>query len=224
MEPDFYIKVLFSITLGMMTIPFLVIGIRGIKTQRPFLVSSVWPVAMILVVFIPLLLFPLLFMFSQPIPLTSLSLLLLSACSLLTAVCSLLIVIVCDTMKGYMAFGVTYTPFHEGLLATLEELQLPYEEPSSLRRLRSVGSKRLIRLTSVEADLQVSMWMGTVHLKVKQNQHYSLLKEIANAMNQYFRTSSLGTNMIPFAFYLLTAVGVFTVVLTIGVLFFPSIL
>ena len=220
MRPDFYIKVLFSIMLGMMAIPFLVAGLRGLKTQRTFLISSRWPLSMMLVFCIPLPLLPFLFLFSQPITLTSLSPLLLSAYGLLMTVCILLIV--CYTMKGYMALGVTYTPLCEGLLATLEKLQLPYEESLSLRRLRPVLPKRLIRLTSVEADLQVSMWMGTVHLKVKQNQHYPLLTEIANAMNGYFCTSSVCTNMIPFAFYLIT--GGFMVILAIGALFFSSIL
>ena len=32
-------------------------------------------------------------------------------------------------MKGYTAFGATYAPFREALIATLEELQLSYEEP-----------------------------------------------------------------------------------------------
>ena len=225
MKPDFYIIVVFLIALEMMTIPFLVVGIRGLKTQRPFLISLRWPVAMMFVVVIASLLLLFLFVLfmiskiSQPIPLTILSSLLLSACSLLLSGCILLIV--WDAMKGFMAFGVTYTPFREGLLVTLEKLRLPYEEPLTLRRLRPALSKRVIRLTSVEADLQVSMAMGAAYLNVKQNQHYPLLREIANAMNEYFRASPVRMNIIPFALYLTPAV--FLVILAIGVLLFPSI-
>ena len=228
MKPDFYIIVVFLIALGMMTIPFLVVGIRGLKTQRPFLISLRWPDAMMFVVVIASLLLLFLFVLfmiskiskiSQPIPLTILSSLLLSACSLLLS--GYILLIVWDAMKGFMAFGVTYTPFREGLLVTLEKLRLPYEEPLTLRRLRPALSKRVIRLTSVEADLQVSMAMGAVYLNVKQNQHYPLLREIANAMNEYFRASPVRMNIIPFAFYLTPAV--FLVILAIGVLLFPSI-
>ena len=126
-----------------------------------------------------------------------------------------------------MAFGITYTPFCKGLLATLEKLQLLYEElrwsyevgePLSLRRFRSVRPKRLIRLISAKADLQAYMLMGMVHIKVKQNQHYPLLTEIANVMNQYLGTSPVRTNIIPFVFYLTIAVCL--VILIINVLSF----
>ncbi len=117
-----------------------------------------------------------------------------------------------------MAFGVTYTPFRQGLLATLEKLQFPYEEPSSLRRLQLPLLGRAIQLKSGEAELQASMWMGAIHLKVKQSQHYPLLREIADAMNEHFRTSPVRTNITPFAFDLIVAL----LFLTIGAIFFSS--
>ncbi len=228
MEPNFYIiKVWFSIILGLMAIPFLVVGLWGLKVQRPFLISSRWPSSMALVASISVILPLFVLLFSRPMPPLSILSLLLSACSLLMSVGSLLIAY--NTMKGYMAFGVTYTPFCEGLLTTLEKLQLPYEErrwsyevgePLSLRRFRSVRPKRLIRLTSAKADLQVYMLMGAVHIKVKQNQHYPLLTEITNAMNQYLGTSSVRTNIIPFVLY--STIAVCLVILIINVLFFPT--
>ena len=126
-------------------------------------------------------------------------------------------------MKGYTAFGATYAPFREVLIATLEELQLSYEEPFSIRRPTSLLSKRHIKLTSVEADLQISMWIGAVHFAVKQDEHYPLLTEISNGMNRYFHTSSVRPSMIPFAFHLLAAVGVITAVIASGALLFPRI-
>ena len=228
MEPNFYIiKVWFSIILGLMAIPFLVVGLWGLKVQRPFLISSRGPSSMALVASISVILPLFVLLFSRPMPPLSILSLLLSACSLLMSVGSLLIAY--NTMKGYMAFGITYTPFCKGLLATLEKLQLPYEElrwsyevgePLSLRRFRSVRPKRLIRLTSAKADLQVYMLMGAAHIKVKQNQHYPLLTEITNAMNQYLGTSSVRTNIIPFVFYLTMVVCL--VILIINVLFFPT--
>ena len=39
MKPDFVANVMFSILCGMLAIPFLAIGIQGLKTRRPFLTS-----------------------------------------------------------------------------------------------------------------------------------------------------------------------------------------
>ena len=38
----FYIKVSLLITIAVVAAPFLVVGIRGFKTQRPFLISLRW--------------------------------------------------------------------------------------------------------------------------------------------------------------------------------------
>ena len=90
-------------------------------------------------------------------------------------------------LKGYVAFAVTETSFREALLAALQRLELPYEESLSL-----------IRLTSVNADLQVAVqsWMGTGTIKVRQRARPAVLREIVNTMNEYFRTSSVSTNMV----------------------------
>ena len=97
--------------------------------------------------------------------------------------------------KGYTAYAVTDTSFREALLAALKKLQLPYEESLSV-----------IRLTTIDADLQVAIqsWMGTGIIKVKQPGYNSVLKEVVNAMNEYFRNSSVPTKMISCVFYLVT--------------------
>ena len=209
MKPDFVANVMFSILFGMLAIPFLAVGIRGLKTRRPFLTSMRLPLLMMLVYCISLLLLFLFFSFSEPILVLRWTPLLLCACSLL---------MLCYSMKGYMASGVTFTPFRHGLLATLEKLQFPYEEPSSLRRFQSPILGRTIQLKSGEAELQASMWLGAIHLKVKHSQHYPLLREIVDAMNEHFRTSPVRTNITPFAFDLIVAV----LLLAVGVMFFSS--
>ena len=95
--------------------------------------------------------------------------------------------------KGYTAYAVTDTSFREAVIAAIQKLQLPYEE-----------SVTEIQLTSVEADLQVSVhsWMGTGTIRVKQRAHQSVLREVVNAMNEYFRTSSVPRNMISCVLYL----------------------
>ena len=95
-------------------------------------------------------------------------------------------------LEGYVAFAVTGTSFREALLAALQRLELPYEESLSL-----------IRLTSVNADLQVAVqsWRGAGTIKVRQRAHRAVLREIVNAMNEYFRTSSVSTNMVTCIFW-----------------------
>jgi len=79
-----------------------------------------------------------------------------------------------------------------------------------------------MRLTSIEADLQVVVqsWTGTALIKVKQRTHRSALREIVNTMNEYFRTSSVSTNMIPCIFFLV--MGIFEVLFAIAMFFFLS--
>ncbi len=209
MKPDFVANVMFSILCGMLAFPFLAIGIRGLKTRRPFRASLRLPIWMMLIFCISLLIQFLFFSFSDSVLVLRWTPLLLCAFSLL---------MLCFATKGYMAFGVTYTPFRQGLLATLEKLQFPYEEPSSLRRLQLPLLGRAIQLKSGEVELQASMWMGAIHLKVKRSQHYPLLREIADAMNEHFRTSPVRTNITSFAFDLIVAL----LLLAIGVMFLLS--
>ena len=68
--------------------------------------------------------------------------------------------------------------------------------------------------------LQVSVqsWMGTGIVKIKQRAHRSALREIVNTMNEYFRTLSVSTNIIPCIFFLV--IGIFEVLFVIAMFFF----
>jgi hypothetical protein len=59
--------------------------------------------------------------------------------------------------------------------------------------------------------------MGTGIIKVKQRAHQPVLREVVNAMNEYFRISSLPTNMICCVFSMVT--GVIVVAFAIGIFF-----
>ena len=175
MKPYLY-DVVFSILFGFAAIVFLSIGLRGILTKRPFLISQRWLLSAAFAACIPALahlltLFPSGFNFMN-------WLFLLGS--------GAIIVMMCYQMRGYIVYGGTDPSFREILLKAIQKLQLPYEENLSL-----------IRLTSVEADLQVSVqkWRGTGIIKIKQCTHRSVLKEIVNAMNKYFRMSSVSINM-----------------------------
>ena len=217
MNPDFfssYIRILFLVTFGMIAVPFLVVGVRGFKIRRPFLISSKWPFVGVILFLISLILMFVVFLpfstVSHPLFLTSFASLAISA-----SVFSMMVYKI-----GYVAFGVAYTPFRKVLMETLDKLQLPYEELFSVGTWRpALSNRRHIHLSSIEADLLMSTALGVICIDVKQKQHYPLLTEISNAMNKHFYTSSVRPSMIPFAFYLLMAVGVFTAVMAIAVSF-----
>ena len=174
-----YFTTLFPILTGVFGIFFLVIGLKGLLTKRPFLISNRWLLVMMFVFFVPMGVSSLTILDVNPI----------------TWVVPLLYVallaMMCYQLKGYVAFAITDTSFREALVAALQRLELPFEESLSA-----------VHLTSVNADLQVAIqsWMGTGAIKVKQRAHRSVLKEIVDAMNEYFRTSSVSTNMITCVF------------------------
>ena len=203
---DMVFSILFPILFGIMAIFFLAIGLRGILTKRPFLVSNRWWLSIMSVVFIPIILQP--FLFSFPRNFNSINFI----NWLNPLLFGFILLVMWYRMKGYVAYAVTDTSFREALLAALQKLQLSYEESLSV-----------IRLTSVEADLQVSVqsWMGTGQIKIKQRTHRSLLREVVNAMNEYFRMSSVPTDMISCVFFVV--MGGFMVIFAIGMLFFRNI-
>ena len=205
-----YIKlfsIMFPITLGITALFSFYIALRGILTKKPFMISNRWLLATIFIVFIPLpvILLPLLSASdSGSDAIHFMKWLIAILCGLVLFV----ILMVWYSLRGYIIYGVTDVSFQEALLAALEKLQLPYEESLSA-----------IRLTSIQADLQVSVqsWMGTGIVKVKQRAHRSDLREIVNTMNEYFRISSVSTNMIPCIVYLV--MGIFEVLLALAMYF-----
>ena len=202
MKPDLY-NMLFpsslSIASGIAAIFFLTVGLRGILTKRPFLISQRWLLLIVFVACIP----------------TSIlcSLARFPGCSNLMSwlaplLFGFILLMVWYQTKGYTAYAVTDASFREALVEVLQKLQLPYEESLSL-----------IRFTSVRVDLQVSVqgWIGTGIINVKQCAYRFMLREVVNSMNEYFRMSPVPTNMITCVFFV--AAGVLMVIAAIGVLF-----
>ena len=185
---------------GIMAIFFLGIGLRAILTKRPFLVSNRWMLSMMFVVLVPGIVLSLKSFSGEIMDWTTILL------------PGLVLVVMWYQLKGYVAYAVTDTSFREALVAALQKLQMPYEERLSV-----------IRLTSVDADLQVAVqsWMGTGTIKVKQRAHRSVLKQIVSVMNDYFRTSAVSTNFVSCVF--LVVVGVVMAVLALDMSLFVDI-
>ncbi len=197
---DILYSVLFPILFGMLGVFFLIIGLRVLLTKRPFLVSNSWLLSTLFALFVLMIFYTLLILGGD---FRSWAYLVLGVAWL---------VIMWYQLKGYVAYAVTDASFREALLAALQRLQLPYEESLSV-----------IRLTSVDADLQISVqsWMGTGTIKVKQRAQRSVLTEVVKAMNDYFRMSSVSTNMITSVF--MVVLGVVMAILVLDRFFFRSI-
>ncbi len=190
--------IVFPIMFGTMAAFFLVIGLRGIITKRPFLVSNKWLLWMMFIIFIPLIWQPL--FFSSPD---------MNIMQWLNpAIFIVVLVMMWFALKGYVAYGVTDTSFREALLAALEKQQLPYEETLST-----------MRLTSIDADLQVSVqsWLGSGMIKIKQREHRALLKDIVTKMNEHFNLSDSPIKLTTCVFYVI--MGVLMVIGGVGIIF-----
>ena len=191
MNPDIY-DLIFPIMFGIMALFFLTIGVRGVLVKRPFLVSNRWWLGILFVVFIPIILVNFLMPLSAGFYAMNWA---------IPLILGLLLLRGWFHYRGYTAYAVTDTSFRDGVTAALQKLQLPYEE-----------SLAAIRLTSIEADLQVSAhwWMGTGIIRVKQRAHKSVLREVVREMNEYFRISSVPRNMISCAVYLgISVIGIY---------------
>ncbi len=198
MRPDFYFKMFIPGLFGVMALFFFSIGLRGIVTRKPFLISARWLLALVLLAFAPGILQPFLF----PIPRLGDQAGALALLPWLNPIMlTVLAVFLWITLRGYMAFAVTDSSFREGLLAALKKLDLPHEETLASIRLPSIG-----------ADLQVAVhsWIGTGQLKVKQSQFRGVLGDIVKGMNEYYQSATVPVNLTCCIFYLL--LGVFMVV------------
>jgi hypothetical protein len=186
--------------LLLMAIFLLSIGLRGAIGKKPFLISSRWLTWVVLLSFLLMTAKP----FLPPHKLdTSNPLLLLNVVMFIV-----LAFYFWRLQYGFTAFGITDESFREGLLVSLNRLNLTSEETLSA-----------IRLPTANVDLQVSVqtWVGTAQLRCKQHEKRDLLRNIANEMNGYYDTSAVSINIMSCIFYLI--IGVISIA-TIGVMLF----
>jgi hypothetical protein len=107
-------------------------------------------------------------------------------------------------MSGYMILGVSDETFRNALLNALNKLNFPFQESISK-----------IKLTSPDADLQatVASGMGTAQIRIKQQQYIRYTKDIANAMNEYYKSNPVKVNNFTFIIFLL--LGILTIAFVI---------
>jgi hypothetical protein len=124
------------------------------------------------------------------------------------AIMALLVFVFWRQMTGYMIFGVSDESFRDALTSALKRLDLPFQETISK-----------IKLTGISADLQAAVagWMGTAQIRIKQREHVHYTKEIAQAMNEYYKDNIVKVNNIAFIVYLLAGIFMIIFVIAFGI-------
>ncbi len=174
MTPHLLITVIFPFVFGIMALFFFVIGLRGIVSKKPFVISARWLFIIVLLGFSPAM-----FQFAWfPKPGGGTAML-VAVRWLIPIMFIVVLIFLYFTLRGYTAFAVTDTSFREGLLASLKKLNLPHEETLATIKLPTIG-----------ADLQVAVqsWIGTGQLKAKQRESSTVLRDIVKGMNEYYQS------------------------------------
>jgi len=191
----------FSITLippVLMSGFFLVIGVRGILTKKPFLLPAYTFNSLMALYLLLNYIIPVIQLISHT-PGEPLYIFLGFLFPILTLMA--IAIVVWRSMNGYSAFGVSYESFKAALHSALEKLNLPYTD---------LGSH--IELPSIGAELQTSVhsWSGTGELKVKPSKHKQMLRAIARDMNEYFRNAPEARTLKPYIFII--AMGILGII------------
>jgi hypothetical protein len=205
---------MFKVAIGIFALPLLMLGIRGIVTKKPFIVSLRH---FVLIISIPVLIaaadgliFSGWLIFYSPFNalgfagIGPLIIFLLVFGVIFLLVFGVMFLILWKQTEGYSALGVTDESFQDSLRSALNKLNLPFEE--TIFR---------IRLTSIEADLYASVYssLGCAQLIIKHPGHRSTLKSIVDAMNDYFKTVPCKTNMTTNVYFIiLGALAIITAV------------
>jgi hypothetical protein len=201
MKPGFLITVLSPILFGAMASFFVAIGLRGIVSKKPFVISARWSFILVLLAFAPGMLqfaeFPRIVGGSGTLGM------LVALRWLMPIMLIVVVIFLYLTLRGYTAFGVTDISFREGLLHSLKKLNLPYEETLSAVKLPTLGADLLVAVQS---------WIGTGQLKMKQRQFSKVLSDIVKGMNEYYQSGAVSqVNLTCCIFY--AVIGMFLALL-----------
>lgn len=175
-----------NIALGAVGVYLIVLGLRGIRTKKPFVTSTLQFLWIFLIMFVPPLLADGgLFFSAHDYPFDFMYLFLFVVIGVLF--------FVFWQNRGYSVWGATDEYLQDALHSTLKKLDLPYEE--TVARLR---------LVSLDADLTVSSpGLGIAYIRVKQRRHASTLKQIAQHLSEYFASAPGKVSLSIFYIYAL---------------------
>jgi hypothetical protein len=88
-------------------------------------------------------------------------------------------------LQGYIGYGITDSSFREGLINTLEKLEIPFEENLSGIYLSFIGANLRVAIQS---------WIGTAQINVRQRKFNGVLRDIVQGMSSYYQTANVSVN------------------------------
>jgi hypothetical protein len=192
----------FPFVAGIMGIIFLALGLRGVLTKKPYIISSRWMFLAMIINFSPSILgiSP---MFTTPSSLRGDPIFSIMPWMLL-GLYAIMLIFMWLAMQGYTVHGVTDTSFRTGLINTLEKLEIPFEE--------NLGG---IYLSSLGANLKVTIQsnLGTAQINIRPRKFNNTLDNIAKNLSTYYQANPTTVNLITCYFYvvfgvLMVAMGV----------------
>jgi hypothetical protein len=201
-----------TIVIMMILLHFTGIGLFGMIKRRPIVISSRFDIWLALLVFgfsllsVAVGLFDIVgdFIFPEDPEVISNTSSRISAGFFVFILCMMIVLIlflvyhiwrrnIWNKTEEFEVWGVTADSFRDALVVVLNKLNLPFHETISR-----------IRLPSLQADLLVSVGESSAiaRIRIKQLQHGQRIKEIAAALNEYYRETPVKVNSNAFVFAL----------------------
>ncbi len=170
------------------------IGILGLARKRPFAFSARALMWVLFLAFLPNLVNSFIPLFDRWQPV---DLFLLTMPFINLALMVMLVFVFWRQMTGYIVFGVYDETFRDALTATLNKLNIRFQETISK-----------IRLVELDADLQAAVagWMGSAQIRIKQHKQAQLIKKIAAGMNEYYSSTPVRVNNVAFVVYIILGI------------------
>lgn len=165
---------------------FIFIGGKIIITKKPLIFHSRWMFLIILILYIPLILFQL----RQAFPFDKSSYLTLTIPLMLF----LLLIYVWFILRGFSIIGISSDSFRNALLYALQKSGLQYTETFNK-----------ISLPEINAEINIGMqtWMGTGQFRWKPISANKQMNELIKNIREYFRENDEKIKIITPLFYII---------------------
>ncbi len=175
----------------------LYIGLKIIIGKKPIIMNSKWLLVMLIILYIPLLIIPIIIdILNSELDYfeTSLALILLIV----------LVVFIRRALNGYQLIGISGDTFQDCLSHSLENLNIEYEE--KLNKM-IIPSKDLTILCSMQS------WSGQAQVQFKGNKDKEFINSLIKEIKKYMRNNEIILMKMPAFFY--TILGVITIVMSV---------
>lgn len=193
---------IFPVIFGVITLSFFALGLRGILTKKPFLISSRWLFGVLLLGWAPMILQP--FLMPKPSSLDGLYATFSLIPWLQSAMFLVLLIFTWVALQGYIGYGITDTSIRDGLIYALDKLKIPFEENINGIYLPSIGANLRVAVQS---------WIGVAQINIRPRRLNNVLRDVTEGMSHYYQTTNASVNLITCYFYLI--MGTFMLVFTV---------